>query len=280
MDCMALWIIAIILAVVFAPILLGTAATLLMVAIPIVLLVFGLVIFVSLFQQAAAAVTNPAKCRSYGAAAMAVYVLLLLPPVSNWFFKTNNNWLYQPLLLAGPYALCLMMLSKNRGRGGKKGTGGFVLWILGSLCICAAGLGAQSSWVWGSILYVFILMVADGISLAGLALLMTVPAHGETTPKEKSAVGLIAAGLMIRCGWDLLGNLFNVLLLTAGGLDRAKIWGLTRPASWSLDRPVFWDIASTVVSCGTLLLFLVGTVQFVRCHFLKGNPAAAEKPKK
>jgi len=152
---MALWIIAIILAVVFAPILLGTAATLLMVAIPIVLLVFGLVIFVSLFQQAAAAVTNPAKCRSYGAAAMAVYVLLLLPPVSNWFFKTNNNWLYQPLLLAGPYALCLMMLSKNRGRGGKKGTGGFVLWILGSLCICAAGLGAQSSWVWGSILYVF-----------------------------------------------------------------------------------------------------------------------------
>ena len=30
----------------------------------------------------------------------------------------------------------------------------------------------------------------------------------------------------------------------------------------------------------TLLLFLVGTVQFVRCHFLKGNPAAAEKPKK
>nr|WP_325301277.1 hypothetical protein [uncultured Oscillibacter sp.] len=252
MDCMALWIIAIILAVVFAPILLGTAATLLMVAIPIVLLVFGLVIFVSLFQQAAAAVTNPAKCRSYGAAAMAVYVLLLLPPVSNWFFKTNNNWLYQPLLLAGPYALCLMMLSKNRGRGGKKGTGGFVLWILGSLCICAAGL----------------------------ALLMTVPAHGETSPKEKSAVGLIAAGFMIRCGWDLLGNLFNVLLLTAGGLDRAKIWGLTRPASWSLDRPVFWDIASTVVSCGTLLLFLVGTVQFVRCHFLKGNPAAAEKPKK
>ena len=60
--CMALWIIVIILAVVFAPILLGTAATLLMVAIPIVLLVFGLVIFVSLFQQAAAAVTNPAKC--------------------------------------------------------------------------------------------------------------------------------------------------------------------------------------------------------------------------
>ena len=277
---MALWIIAIILAVVFAPILLGTAATLLMVAIPIVLLVFGLVIFVSLFQQAASAVTNPAKCRSYGAAAMAVYVLLLLPPVSNWFFKTNNNWLYQPLLLAGPYALCLMMLSKNRGRGGKKGTVGFVLWILGSLCICAAGLGAQSSWVWESILYVFILVVADGISLAGLALLMTVPAHGETSPKEKSAVGLIAAGFMIRCGWDLLGNLFNVLLLTAGGLDRAKIWGLTRPASWSLDRPVFWDIASTVVSCGTLLLFLVGTVQFVRCHFLKGNPAAAEKPKK
>ncbi len=120
---MALWIIAIILAVVFAPILLGTAATLLMVAIPIVLLVFGLVIFVSLFQQAASAVTNPAKCRSYGAAAIAVYVLLLLPPVSNWFFKTNNNWFYQPLLLAGPYALCLMMLSKNRGRGGKKGRG-------------------------------------------------------------------------------------------------------------------------------------------------------------
>ena len=108
----------------------------------------------------------------------------------------------------------------------------------------------------------FILVVADGISLAGLALLMTVPAHGETSPKEKSAVGLIAAGFMIRCGWDLLGNLFNVLLLTAGGLDRAKIWGLTRPASWSLDRPVFWDIASTVVSCGILLLFLVGTVQF------------------
>ena len=38
--CMALWIIVIILAVVFAPILLGTAATLLVVAIPVVLLIF------------------------------------------------------------------------------------------------------------------------------------------------------------------------------------------------------------------------------------------------
>lgn len=261
--CMALWIIVIILAVVFAPILLGTAATLLVVAIPIVLLIFGISIIVSLLRLAAMVATDPAKCRSYGTAAMAVYVLLLLPPVSYWFFRTNIIWLYRPLLLAGPYALCLMILSKNRSDGGIKGRWGFIFWILGALSSCGAELLGGYYPVEDIIMpYSLLVVLVNGYSLAGLALLMTIPAHGETSPKEKSAVGLIAAGFMVECVWALLRALLNVL--TAG----------------DLGGPAFLGLLGSVVSYGTLLMFLVGTVQFARCHFSKGDPAEAEKPKK
>ena len=109
--------------------------------------------------------------------------------------------------------------------------------------------------------YLLLVVLVNGYSLAGLALLMTIPAHGETSPKEKTAVGLIAAGFMVECVWGLLRALLNVL---TGGLGGSAFLGLL----------------GTVVSYGTLLMFLVGTVQFARCHFSKGNPAEAAKPKK
>ena len=239
----ALWIIAIILIIVFFPILFGVAATAAMVIIPLgaMAVSIGTIIYF-----AGAAVTNPQLGRRVALGIMLLHVFLHLPPILHWMYAHNNGIFYQISPIVTAYAVCLLMLTKNRGVGGRKGIIGIVLLMLGALfqtVISAAGrellngpLGvAISFWL---------------LTIAGYVVLLMVPAHSETSDAEKNGVVLITCGFLVSDVFTLLRN----LLLTVG------VTGMP-------------GILSMAFSYGSLLLLIVGTVLFAK-SMLDGAKAA------
>lgn len=188
---MALWIIAIVLIIVFFPILFGVAATAAMIIIPLALMAFSIF---SIVHFAKESVTNPTLGRRVGLGIVILYFFLELPPISRWMYAHNNGIFYTLMISVTAFGICLLMLSKNRGIGGGKGVAGISILLMGAL------LQTTIELMMGSYYYITLLPVQIGLKLftiVGYVLLLIVPAHSDTPAEEKNGVLLITSGCLI-----------------------------------------------------------------------------------
>lgn len=236
---MALWIIAIVLVVVFFPILFGVAATAVMVIVPLGMLAYGIF---SIVYFASAAVANPKLGQRVALGIMVFYIFLQLPPVTRWMYVHGNGFVYSFLPIVIAYAACLLMLAKNRGTGGTKGVAGMGLLLTGAVFQSIV----QLMYTYG---YLPLLIRAPFylFTIAGYVLLLKVPAHSDTSAEEKNAVLLTAGGFLLK---EVHGVL--ELLFIQGAYIRPSILSMLMEQLTQLGK------------YGSLLLLIAGTVLYAK----------------
>lgn len=222
----ALWIIAIILIIVFFPILFGVAATAAMVIIPLGIAAFGIG---SIIYFAASAVTDPIKSRRMGLGVMIFYIFFQLTPILRWMYQHNNGFVYTVMPVAAAYAICLLMLSKNRGVGGVKGGLGMGFLLFCSVLETTVTIAGGTLWRSPYEIPVYLLAVI------GYVLLLMVPAHSDTKLEETRGVTLITCGFLAGDAYSFLASIFFQV-----GVGLPSFLGM-------------------VVSYGTLFVILAGT---------------------
>lgn len=239
---MALWIIAIVLIIVFFPILLGVATTAAMIIIPLALMAFTIF---SIVHFAKESVTNLKLGRLVGLGITIFHIFFQLSPVRRWMYAHNNGIFYSLAPILTAYAVCLLMLARNRGVGGKKGIYGIGLLLLGALFLIAIEIVKSGSYFYLTPEILFYL-----IPILGYALLMTVPAHSETSADEKNGVLLITWGFLVNEVYAML----EVLYFVTEGAGASAIMSMM-----------------TLTRYGSLLLLIEGTVLCARSMLSSGK---------
>lgn len=239
---MALWIIAIVLIIVFFPILFGVATTAAMIIIPLGILAFSVG---SVIYFAGAAVANPKLGRLVGIGITIFHIFFQLSPVLRWVYAHKNGrgfYSLTPILTA--YAVCLLMLARNRGMGGRKGIYGIILLLLG------AGFQTGIKIITSSFYFTPTQILFPLFSILGYALLLAVPAHSETLAEEKNGV------LLITCGF-LADEVCEVLRLLISALITAGV-----PVTTPIMR---------VIGYGSFLLITAGAVLYIKSMLSGGK---------
>lgn len=233
---MALWIIAIVLIIVFFPILFSVAATAAMIIIPLAMLAFSVG---SIIYFAGAAVANPKLGRCVGLGIMIFHIFFQLSPIRHWMYRHNNGFFYYMAPIVVAYAVCLPMLSRNRGMGGRKGIWGISFLLLGALFLTGMEIATD-----GMSGYTLFNVPVHLMMILGYVLLLAVSAHSEASADEKNGVLLITLGF--------LADEVRAILLTFGSI--------------ALEAGVPIVITHIVVPIryGSLLLLIVGTVLYAK----------------
>ena len=239
---MALWLIAIVLVVVFFPILFGVAATAAIIIIPIGMFLFGIG---TIIYFASAAVANPKLGQRVALGIMVFYIFHQLPPVTRWMYDHGNGFVYSVMPLIGAYTFLLFMLSKNRGVGGKNGVTGIILLLLGLVPLTFGELytGSIGGW-YASLPLTIILFFLSILIFLGYILLLKVPAHSDTSAEEKNAVLLIVGGFLVEQAHQILLISLRLLYQATG-----------------VVIPGFLNIT---IKYGSLLLLIAGTVLYAK----------------